>query len=192
VQWWHRCTLQLAQQKNAQRAYHAAWVGKERPADMVCPSDLPPVVCAGAGQSLSSTVCQACPCCIVARFKCYVCSRRSLANLTSLKGHVTADKLVPTSGHTIFQEGAGRRDRGLGAQIGIPRVCTHPSQTLEFLVKVHRPQEGALHRAANMTKAQLTVEDARTRRGRPIARRLHGTLSSILLACGKRNCTRTE
>ena len=55
---------------------------------------------------------------------------------------------------------AGRRDRVLGAQIGILRVHTHPSQTLEFLVKVHRAQERALHRAGNMTQAQLTVEDA--------------------------------
>ena len=84
----------------------------------------------------------------------------SLTNLTSLKGHVTADQLVPPSGHSAFLEGLGRRDRGLGAQIGIPRVRTHPSQTVEFLVKVHRAQERALHRAANMTEAQLTVEDA--------------------------------
>jgi hypothetical protein len=85
----------------------------------------------------------------------------SLANLKSLKGHVTADKQCSYLGtHAIFQEGAGRRDRGLGAQIGIPRVRTHPSQTLEFLVKVHRAQERALHRAANMTEAQLAVDDA--------------------------------
>ena len=37
---------------------------------------------------------------------------------------------------------------------------THPIQTMEFLVKVHRAQDRALLRAANMTEVQLTVEDA--------------------------------
>jgi hypothetical protein len=37
---------------------------------------------------------------------------------------------------------------------------THPIQTMEFLVKVHRAQDRALLRAANMTEVQLTVEGA--------------------------------
>ena len=68
------------------------------------------------------------------------------------------DTLVPNSGHTRFREGAGPQNRGLGAQIGIPRVRTHPIQTIQFLVKVHRAQDRALLRAANMTEVQLTVE----------------------------------
>jgi len=70
------------------------------------------------------------------------------------------DALVPNSGRTRFREGAGPQNRGLGAQIGIPRVRTHPIQTMEFLVKVHRAQDRALRRAANMTEEQLTVEGA--------------------------------
>jgi hypothetical protein len=83
-----------------------------------------------------------------------------LTNLNSLKGRVANDALVPNSGHTRFREGAGPQNRGLGAQIGIPRVRTHPIQALEFLVKVHRAQDRALLRAANMTEEQLTVEGA--------------------------------
>jgi hypothetical protein len=51
-------------------------------------------------------------------------------------------------------------NRGLDAQIGIPRVLTHPIQTMEFLVKVHRAQDRALLHAANMTEVQLAVEGA--------------------------------
>ena len=82
----------------------------------------------------------------------------NLTNLKSLKGSVANDQLVPSSGHTRFREGAGPQNRGLGAQIGIPRVRTHPIQTIQFLVKVHRAQDRALLRAANMTEVQLTVE----------------------------------
>ena len=85
---------------------------------------------------------------------------KRLANLDSLKGRVANDALIPSSGHTRFREGAGPQNRGLGAQIGIPRVRTHPTQTLEFLVKLHRAQDRALLRAANMTEVQLTVEGA--------------------------------
>ena len=83
-----------------------------------------------------------------------------LTNLDSLKGRVANDALIPSSGYTRFREGAGPQNRGLGAQIGIPRVRTHPIQTMEFLVKVHRAQDRALLRAANMTEVQLAVEDA--------------------------------
>ena len=85
---------------------------------------------------------------------------KRLTSLNSLKGRVLNDALIPSSGHTQFREKTGPQNRGLGAQIGIPRVRTHPIQTLEFLVKLHRAQDRAILRAANMTEVQLTVEGA--------------------------------
>jgi hypothetical protein len=85
---------------------------------------------------------------------------KRLTSLNSLKGRVENDALIPSSGHTQFREKTGPQNRGLGAKIGNPRVRTHPIQTLEFLVNLHRAQDRAILRAANMTEVQLTVEGA--------------------------------
>ena len=79
-----------------------------------------------------------------------------LKKLESLKGN--AATLPAISGQ--FDDSVDPRDRGLGAQIGIPRVRTHSVESHEFLVKAHRAQEGALQRAAAMTPTDLAAEGA--------------------------------
>jgi hypothetical protein len=81
-----------------------------------------------------------------------------LTNLNSLKGRVANDALVPNSGHTRFREGAGPQNRGLGAQIGIPRVRTHPIQTMEFLVKVQHDVVDVL--VEDLTSLRRTFYDS--------------------------------